>query len=350
MLSVSVDEPPGPITTEEDLAGPVGPADPDDEVEPAWAGSQPSSGPPPTWTPAPGPPGGRIFSLEGRPAPALYLLAWLLTVGGFVGLFISSQAAPSLGRSIFVVGAMASVLLGLASGAGYQVVARRDRDLQWYRGPSPVLLFGVVLGLTTLLSAVLGAFGLLNADAPGGFLLGLLVVAGCYAVAVWLFVVRTDVLSWAQMGWPTEGTDRLRRSLQGIGWGALVMIPTTIVMLMVAGIVAMVLGVQAPDVVPSASTSAEALAVALAAALVAPIGEELFFRGFALTAWARDLPERSALIRSAVFFAVIHIANISATSFSEGARQAVLQVVVIGPVGFVLGWVFLRRGIMASIA
>ncbi|MFN8623135.1 MAG: CPBP family intramembrane glutamic endopeptidase, partial [Chloroflexota bacterium] len=76
----------------------------------------------------------------------------------------------------------------------------------------------------------------------------------------------------------------------------------------------------------------------------------LFFRGFALTAWARDLPERSALIRSAVFFAVIHIANISATSFSEGARQAVLQVVVIGPVGFVLGWVFLRRGIMASIA
>ena len=344
VLSVPVDAPPAHIVTDDALL------DPDDAVQPAWAGSQALVGPPATWTPAPGPPGGRIFSLEGRPAPALYLIAWLFTVGGLVGLFISSQAAPSPGRSIFVLAAMAAILLGLSAGAGYQIVARRDREARWYRGPAPLLLFGIVLGMTTLISAVLGAFDLVDPDRPVGFLLGLLIVAGCYALAVWLFVVRSGALSWAQMGWPTDGTDRLRRSLQGIGWGALVMLPATFVMLLVAGLVAAILGVEAPDVVPAASTSVEALAVAIAAAIVAPVGEELFFRGFALSAWARDLPERSALIRSAVFFAVVHIANISAVSFAEGLKQALLQVVVIGPVGLVLGWLFLRRGIMASIA
>jgi membrane protease YdiL (CAAX protease family) len=139
-------------------------------------------------------------------------------------------------------------------------------------------------------------------------------------------------------------------ALQGIGFGALVMLPTMVGILILSGIVAALLGVDAPSVLPSAATSLEAFAVALAAAVVAPIGEELFFRGFALSAWARDLPERSALLRSAAFFAVVHIANINAASFREGASQALLQVAVILPVGLVLGWLFLRKGIMASIA
>ena len=175
-------------------------------------------------------------------------------------------------------------------------------------------------------------------------------MAGAYLLSVWVLVVRTDALTWSQMGWPTDGSARLLRAMRGIGLGALVMLPTTFVMLIVAGLVATVLGVESPSVVPSASTSAEALTVLLAAAVVAPIGEELFFRGFALTAWARDLPERSALIRSAAFFALVHIANVQAATFREGASQALLQVLVILPLGLVLGWLFLRRGIAAAIA
>ena len=43
----------------------------DDDAPP----TRPLTGEPPQ-----GPPGGRIFTLEGRPVPSLYLLAWLLTV------------------------------------------------------------------------------------------------------------------------------------------------------------------------------------------------------------------------------------------------------------------------------
>jgi len=297
-----------------------------------------------------GPPGGRTFSLEGRPAPALYLIAWLFSVGGVAALFVTSQAAPSFARSLAVIAAIVAIGLGLSAGAGYQIVARRDRDAPWYHGPSPLLVFGVVLAISTLVSGLLAPTGLVDGAEPFGFLLGLFIVAGAYLVTVWLFAVRSGAFTWADMGWPTEGSGRLREALRGIGSGALVMIPVTFGMLVVAGITAAVLDVQAPAVVPSASTSVEALFIALAAAVVAPVGEELFFRGFALTAWARDLPDRSALMRSAAFFALVHIANINAASFREGASQALLQIVVILPIGVVLGWLFLRFGILASIA
>ena len=335
ILSVPVDEPPAQLLLRVD----------DDSDSDADA-ADPFAGLPPAATA--GPPGGRTFSLEGRPAPALYLLAWLLSVGGIAVLFVTSQAAPSLGRSLFVIGAIVAIALGLASAAGYQVVARADRDPARYRGPAPLLVFGVVLAISTLVSGLLA--GVVDGETPFGFLLGLLIVFGAYVLTVWLFAVRTGALTWAQMGWPTVGPDRMRVALRGIGFGALVMLPAMLGILILSGIVAAILGVDAPSVVPTASTSVEAFAVALAAAIVAPIGEELFFRGFALSAWARDLPERSALVRSAAFFAFVHIANINAASFREGASQALLQVVVIFPVGLVLGWLFLRRGIMASIA
>ena len=77
----------------------------------------------------------------------------------------------------------------------------------------------------------------------------------------------------------------------------------------------------------------------LAAAVVAPIGEEAFFRGFALTAWWRDLGPRSALIRSALFFAVVHILNIEVApdQAGTGLAQALLAFLVILPLGVVLG-------------
>ncbi len=40
----------------------------------------------------------------------------------------------------------------------------------------------------------------------------------------------------------------------------------------------------------------------------------------------------------------------TAATFDDGVRQALLTVVVITPVGVTLGWLFLRRGLVASIA
>jgi membrane protease YdiL (CAAX protease family) len=128
-----------------------------------------------------------------------------------------------------------------------------------------------------------------------------------------------------------------------------VMLPVTFVLVLVGGIVGLLLGVDAPSVLPLSETVLDGFMVALTAAFIIPIGEELFFRGFALTAWLRDLGERSALIRASLFFALVHVVNIGGVEFVEGLSQAVLSMVVLLPVAFVLGWLFLRHGMAAAI-
>lgn len=302
-------------------------------------------------TPPPaGPPGGKIFSLEGRGAPGLYLVAWILSVGGVAMLFLASGANSDAARILLVAIGALGLTVGLAAGAGSQIVDRSDRRRDRYRGPAPVLVFGVVLAASSIVSGLLLATGLINPESPLGFLFGLLVVAGGYAVAVWLFAVKSGALSWAEMGWPVRGISTPRVVLRGIGFSVAVMLPLTLAILFLGGLLAALLDVEAPTVLPTPESSFEALLVALAAAVVAPVGEELFFRGFALTAWLRDLGPRAAIVRSAVFFALIHIVNITSVSFGEGAAQALLQTVVILPLGVVLGWLFLRHGMVGAIS
>ncbi len=302
--------------------------------------------------PSSGPPGGRIFTLDGRPVPSLYLGTWLFSIGGIAALLIATQAQPSTGRSLMALAGIVALGIGLAAGAGYQVVARGERPAESYHGPSPVLLFGLVLVISTLASAVLGAANLVDPEQPYGFLFGLLVVGLAYLVTIELFVVRSGALSWSAMGWPVRRPGMLRVALRDVGVAVFVMVPVTLGVLVWGALLASVLQVTAPETLPDAHGSTEALAVVLAAAVIAPIGEEAFFRGFALSAWLRDLGERPALIRSALFFAVVHILNIRVATeqASEGLGQAMLQFAVILPLGLALGWLFLRRGIVAAIA
>jgi membrane protease YdiL (CAAX protease family) len=249
------------------------------------------------------------------------------------------------------VGAGAALLtVGLAAACGYQVVERRDRRPDRYRGPAPLLVFAAYFFALALLGLIVVIGGLVDPERPAGFvLIGSLQAAG-YLVAVSLFVVRSGALSWRQMGWPTWQGDGPRDLLGAVGFAVAIMLPTTFILLILGGLLGLLLGVEAPSVLPTPGSSLEALGIAFAAALIVPAGEELFFRGFALTAWLRDIGPRSALIRSSVFFAIIHIANISTETFAEGAAQALLQTAIILPVAFVLGWLFLRRGLAGAMA
>jgi membrane protease YdiL (CAAX protease family) len=313
----------------------------------ADVGDEPS----PEAPPPEGPPGGGIFTLDGRRAPGLYLVAWILAVGGLTLTFLIGPMASSRTASIvlIVVGAIA-VTLGFAAGAGSQVLARSDRDPDRYRGPAPLLVFGAYVfamaALGLLLIDVLG----INDEQPFNFLaIGIVQTAG-YVLLVWLFAVRTDALTWPQMGWPTWQGRGLRPTLRGIGAAVLVMLPTTFALLIVGGVVGLLLGVDAPSVLPLSATLLDGIFVTLTAAIIIPIGEELFFRGFVLTAWMRDLGPRAALIRTSLFFALVHTANIGGVGFVEGLSQAVLQIVVLLPVAFVLGWLFLRYGMAGAIS
>lgn len=315
--------------------------EPDDRSVPAAEAS-----PPPDQ-----PPGGSIFALEGRRAPGLYLVAWVLSVGGAVLTFIIGPLA-SADRDrvgLLIVGAII-LTLGLATAAGYQVLERRDRDPDRYRGPSPLIVFGAYfMGMSLMGLLLITGFGI-DPDRPLSFFAIGLVQAVGYALVVWLFVVRTSALTWSQMGWPTWRGRHLRAVLQGIGYAVAVMLPVTFGVLVLGGIVGLLMGVDAPQVLPFSTDATDGFFVAATATVIIPVAEELFFRGFVLTAWLRDLGPRAALARSSVFFALVHIANITTSDFAEGLGQVVLTTAVILPVGLVLGWLFLRRGMAAAIA
>jgi len=334
-------EPPDPVGSR------AGSADPAEALHPA-EGMDSTAGDPGWPRVPPGPPGSGTFSLEGRSAPGLYLVAWVLTVAGLALVLLVGPLATAEGARLVLI-SLGAILttLGLAAACGYQVLARRTRPRERYRGPAPLLVFAAYFFVLAVIGLLLIMTGAADPEDPLGFLAIGTVQAVGYAVVVWLVVVRTGTLSWRDMGWPTwPGAGSV---LASVITAVVVMLPTTLGLLILGGILGQLLGVEAPDVLPTTEDSAGALAVAVAAAVIIPIGEELFFRGFALTAWLRDLGPRAALVRSALFFALVHIANITSTTFGEGAAQAILQTAIILPVGVVLGWLFLRRGMAAAI-
>ena len=287
------------------------------------------------------------MSVAGRPAAGLYVAAWALSGVGVAALFIGLTIASPV-RGILVMAAFVALLAGLAAAAGYQVIARRTRPAERYRGPAPLILFAFQFALVNAVSLIIFALGVPLADSPVGFLAAAVVLLAGYVIVVWLFVVRTGALSWREIV-RAQPLDAGRAAFD-VAIGGATMFGVALVTGIVGGLLAQLLGTTTPEVVPPPGTSVDILMIALGAGILVPIGEELFFRAYTLTAWLRDLGPRSALIRATIFFALVHIVTLSADTFANGIKQAILVLVLIGPVGFALGWLYLRRGLIASIA
>jgi membrane protease YdiL (CAAX protease family) len=330
------------------------PAERPGEPPPEPAGPDPgaSAGPvapvgSPSWPP--GPPGGGVFSLEGRPAGGLYFAAWILCLGGIALFVVGALAGVPEAAAVLVFIGFVVLAVGLACAAGYQILARVGRPAARYRGPSPLLLFAIVVCLTFIVVGPLYAAGLVRLTTVGG-LVQLVVIAIGYLLTLWLFVVRSGALRWSDLAGPRAAGGRIGRALGDIARAAAIMVPANLALTLAGGIIALALDIRPESPIPMPEGSLDTFALVLAAVVVAPVGEEIFFRGFALTAWQRDLGARAALIRSSVFFAIVHLANVTASTAREGLLLALLAVVVYVPLGFLLGWLFQRRGLLASIA
>jgi membrane protease YdiL (CAAX protease family) len=299
-----------------------------------------------------GPPLGSLFSLTGRPAPGLYAGAWLFTFAGAGFLAVALAAAVSgngFGAGLLAVGAFLAFFVAAVLASGYQAIVRRATlDPSRYRGPSPFLVFAAVFAATNAAGALI-ALGTPNAPLDVGTraLLSVGIVVPLYALVVWQLVVREGALSWREMGWPSAA-DLRRRALVRLGYGVALASPIVLGTVLLGGLLAAFLRVTPPELLPVPATASDWLVDIVVAVILAPLGEELFFRGFAQTAWTRDLGWRAALVRTAVFFALVHAISTVGSDFSEGLRIAVLTVFTRLPVAFGLGWVFARTGSIAA--
>ena len=288
------------------------------------------------------------FGLEGRAVPGVYLIGWVASLLGAGLLFISFQAnVPGAGQWVFLL-AMILLGIGLTFAAGSQAIERGRRPDLAYRGPSPVLAFLVVVVLTfvalIVVLAPLSALGL-DVRSPAATTLNLLITMVLYVAVIRLLVVGPGALSWREMGVVRPDVGALRDLLLG----ALLAIPVVVVTLVLGGLLSRFLE-PSPSTLPEATDAAGVVANLVTAAILAPIGEELFFRGFTTTAWARTSGPRAAIVRGAVFFAVAHVLTLFDTSFGEGVQRALFSFLALLPVGVTLGWLFLsRRSLYAAI-
>lgn len=288
-----------------------------------------------------------VFTLEGRAAPALFLVGWLATLIGLGATIVAIGAAGFAGVILFAIGT-ALLTIGLVAAAGSQAIERRAAGVTTYAGPSPVLVFGASVSSTLFLSAVLGSVLIRLGLEPNGAaltLVGSLIIFGTYLGLVRFLVVGTGSLSWREMGFRTSRKD----FLQDAAWGLALAVPV----LTATGILGAILSTFLPLPPPILPPATDPIGIAInlvVAAVIAPIGEEIFFRGFATTAWARVYGPRRALVQGAVFFALAHILTLGGDDMGDAFRLAVFISVVRLPVALALGWVFLqRRSLVAPI-
>jgi membrane protease YdiL (CAAX protease family) len=194
-------------------------------------------------------------------------------------------------------------------------------------------LGGFAMGLP--LSAVATAI-----PRPVGDLLAVLVQAGVFAGILRVMVVGAEAMRWSDMGLVRGSSDVLR----GLVAGAVFAGPVVLVAAIAAAVAAQVAGVVPPSPLPPTGTASGLLLHLVAGAVIAPVAEELLFRGFALTAWRRSVGARSAIVRSSIVFVLAHVLFIGGEGFRDAASLAFVAGAARLPVALALGWLYVRTG------
>ena len=311
-------------------------------LDPGGASGPTGSEQPPT---APPRPGTSTFTIEGRSAPALFVIGWLATLLGLGMIAIAVMSgAGTTGLVVLLVGLLV-FSVGIIAAAGSQGIERRVRGALPYVGPSPFLVFAAVVPLSILAGAVVGlplhALGM-PLDGPLAALVAVTVQAAIYIWLVRLLVVDTGALSWGEMGVLGIG----RTALGEIGGGALWAVPIIAVTAVVSQILLSIFPVTPESPLPVTGEPVGFALSLLAGVLVAPFGEEILFRAFATTAWVRGLGVRRGVIQAALIFAFAHVLTVSGRDAGDAFGLAAVGFGSRIPIAIALGYLFVRRRTM----
>jgi membrane protease YdiL (CAAX protease family) len=286
-------------------------------------------------------PGASTFTIEGRSAPGLFVVGWLGTLVGLGAILVAFMAVGGPAPILLIAG-LVVLSIGLVAGAGGQAIERHARGGQNYVGPSPFLVFAAALPISSLFAIGVGALLTtlgIPVDGPVGALASVGLQAVVYVGLIRLLVVDGGSLSWADMRIRRPSSTDLVEFVLGAGWA----LPVIVATLPVALLVSQFVPTPPPSPLPATGSVGGLLLHLLAGAIIAPIGEEVLFRGFATTAWVRDMGVSRGLVRAALFFAVAHVLTISGANANEAIGAAVAAFVGRIPVALALGFLFVRR-------
>lgn len=282
------------------------------------------------------------FTVEGRQAPGLFVVGWLATL---IGVGLTGTVAfgvTGIAGAVFSLLSLAALSVGLILLSGSQTIERRAAGAT-FAAPSPLLVLLTAFVVTRLAGFLVGVALLPIAEripTEVGDLLGVLLQAGVFYAVVRLTIVGPGVLGWRDMGW---SADRLvvRR---GLASGVVYAAPILAITWVLAAVVINLAGVSPPSPLPPTGTLAGLVLHLGAGAVIAPIAEEMLFRGFAVTAWRRLVGVQGAVIRSSIVFVLAHALFVTGDTFGEALRVAVIAALVRVPVAFALGVLFTRTG------
>lgn len=296
--------------------------------------------------PAPGGSAGRVgastFTIEGRAAPGLFVVGWVLTLVGLGATAVGFLSAGSGAAGALLLVGLVVLDGGLILGAGSQAIERRARGTEPYVGPSPLLVLLVCVVTMPLLAVVAGVpLGLagISLAAPVRDLITVALSALTYLGVTRLLVVGTGALTWAQIGFVGPA----RRALSEMAWGAVLAGPVVLGTAVLSALLVAALQVTPTSPLPATGTAWGLALNLLSGAVLAPLGEELLFRGVATTAWVRSLGVQGGVLRAAILFALVHVLFLSGDSFGQALSIATVGFVGRLPVAIALGWVFVRR-------
>jgi membrane protease YdiL (CAAX protease family) len=316
------------------------------------------------------------LGLPGIAALLLYL------IGVSAGFNLRTGAVPAW---ITLEAGAVVAAVGLIGWAVAQARQRRADGWQDYNGPSPLLLAGALLALTTALELPLG-LGLkasgVDTESALATLLLMLTYFATYLGLVHFLAVRVGAMTWHDIARPRrlapspddwgssepilgrtgpsgDSAGSWRARVRGGRVGDILIPLAFVVPLLLASnllsvAMLLVLGLRSTDISAGTTTPTDGLSMLLlfvAVAIVAPAGEEIFFRGFATNAWGRSISRNSAILRASLFFAFIHILNTvgASTDASVSWRVALFNFGARVPVAFALTWLYMRRrSILAS--
>lgn len=243
----------------------------------------------------------------------------VLTAGGAV-LFLGAIGAaaavtegylsvddPAIFAWLALIGG-AALLAGLVYIAIRQLRVRRHLPPERYRGPAVFVLVVLVLAFILVLSAPFAEDATAIVMGEGDLsVLGSIVLLAAAQVGMllvsWLLVFRPGALA----GLPSlPGSNAGRVVLSGIGWGVLATFGAGLVSNALVYLLDLVGVDAAPQTAAQAIALVEPWVAVLSIVVLAPIAEEVFFRGVVFNALLREGGRRWAYLGSSALFAIIH--------------------------------------------